>query len=77
MSTAAMTPNRLTVAFQYFRLGPRGEEELVAEGEQEIACMRRTDDRMDPAPLPQALRDAVEFYMKPAAVSATDLAVTL
>jgi acyl-CoA thioesterase FadM len=77
MSAAAMTPSRLTMSFQYFRLGPGGEEELVAEGEQEVACMHRTDDRMEPAPLPQALRDAVELYMRPPAASSTSLAVTL
>ena len=77
MSAAAMTPSRLTMSFQYFRLGPGGEEELVAEGEQEVACLQRTNDRMEPAPLPQALRDAVELYMRPPAASSTNLAVTL
>jgi enediyne core biosynthesis thioesterase len=73
MSAAAMTPSRLTITFQYFRLGPGGEEELVAEGEQEVACMHRANDRMEPAALPQALRDAVELYMRPATMSATAL----
>jgi enediyne biosynthesis thioesterase len=63
MSASAMTPSRLTMAFQYVRLGPGGEEELVAEGEQEVACMRRVNDRMEPAPLPQELKEAVELYM--------------
>jgi enediyne core biosynthesis thioesterase len=75
MSAAAMTPSRLTMAFQYFRLGPGDEEELVAEGEQEVACMLRAGDRMEPAPIPQALRDAVELYMSPVAPS-MGLAVT-
>ncbi len=70
MSAAAMTPSRLTMAFQYVRLGPGGEEELVAEGEQEVACMRRAGDRMEPAPLPQALREAVELYMNDPAETA-------
>jgi enediyne core biosynthesis thioesterase len=77
MSAAAMTLSRLTMTFQYFRLGPGGEEELVAEGEQEVACMHRADDRMEPASLPQALRDAVDLYMRPSAMSATNLVVTL
>jgi enediyne core biosynthesis thioesterase len=75
MTAAAMTPSRLTMAFQYFRLGPGGEEELVAEGEQEVACMHRANDRMEPAPIPQALRDAVELYMRPPAVTSMGLAV--
>ncbi len=72
MSAAAMTPSRLTMAFQYVRLGPGGEEELVAEGEQEVACMRRAGDRMEPAPLPQALREAVELYMNAPAETAAE-----
>jgi enediyne core biosynthesis thioesterase len=63
MSATAMTPSRLTMAFQYVRLGTHGEEELVAEGEQEVACMCRVGDQMEPTTLPQALRDAVELYM--------------
>src|SRR5215470_5210544 len=59
MSAAAMTPSRLTMAFQYVRLRPGGEEELVAEGEQEVACMRGEGDSREPALLPQALREAV------------------
>jgi enediyne core biosynthesis thioesterase len=69
MSAAAMTPSRLTMTFQYFRLGGNGFEELVAEGEQEVACLERRGERMEPAPLPQALRDAVELYMEPTAVA--------
>jgi acyl-CoA thioesterase FadM len=64
-----MTPSRLTMVFQYFRLGQNGEEELVAEGEQEIACLERLGQAMEPALLPQALRDAVELYMEPAGIA--------
>jgi enediyne biosynthesis thioesterase len=64
MSASAVTPSRLTMVFQYVRLRPGGEEELVAEGEQEVACMRRVNGRMEPAALPQELREAVEFYMR-------------
>jgi len=70
MSAVAMTPSRLTMAFQYLRPGVEGDEELVAEGEQEVACMRRRGDRTEPAPLPQALRDAVEVYMSGSAALA-------
>lgn len=62
MSVAAITPNRLTMLFQYFRISPRGEEELVAEGEQEVACVMRMGAHAEPRPLPEALRDAVERY---------------
>jgi len=61
MRAAAITPSRLTLAFAYFRVAD-GAEELVADGEQEIACLRRAGSRLEPIPLPQALRDAVERY---------------
>jgi enediyne biosynthesis thioesterase len=64
MSASAMTPSRLTMVFEYVRLGPCGDEELVAEGEQEVACMRRVKDGMEPAAWPQELREAVEPYMR-------------
>jgi enediyne biosynthesis thioesterase len=64
MSAGSMTPSRLTLVFQYVRLGARGEEELVAEGEQEIACMRREGAALEPAPLPPALCEAVRLYMR-------------
>ena len=63
MSSMAITPNRLTMLFQYFRVSPEGDEELVAEGEQEVACVMRTSDRAEPRPLPEALRQAVESYI--------------
>jgi enediyne biosynthesis thioesterase len=72
MSAVAMTPSRLTMAFLYVRSAPGGDEELVAEGEQEVACMRRHGDRTEPAPLPQALRDAVEIYMSGPAAALAD-----
>src|SRR5262249_18775186 len=65
MSAGAMSPSRLTMVFQYFLLGTKGEEVMVAEGEQEIACMHRVGARMEPVPLPQSLCDAVRIYMNP------------
>ena len=65
MSAGPMSPSRLTMVFHYFLLGTEGEEEMVAEGEQEIACMRRVGVRMEPAPLPPTLCDAVRLYMNP------------
>jgi len=65
MSASAMTPSRLTMLFQYLRLSPRKgeEEELVAEGEQQVACVMRNGPRLEPVPLPQTLRYAVERYI--------------
>ena len=34
---------------------------MVARGEQQIACMRRHDGKLLPAPVPEALRDALRL----------------
>lgn len=64
MSGSALTASRLTMSFQYFRLAPEGHDELVAESEQEVACMLRTTRSLEPAPLPSILREVVESFMK-------------
>jgi enediyne core biosynthesis thioesterase len=63
MRSMAITPSRLTMLFQYFRISSQGEEQLVAEGEQQVACVRRVGDHVEPMPLPEALREAVEHYI--------------
>lgn len=61
MRLAEQRQNRLLMTFEYYRLRD-GAEELVARGEQEIACMRRQGDHTVPIPVPQALKDALEPY---------------
>jgi enediyne core biosynthesis thioesterase len=53
--------NRITLGFEYWRL-KNGSEELVARGEQQVACMRRDGERMVPAPVPASLREALAPY---------------
>jgi enediyne core biosynthesis thioesterase len=62
MYAIALTQNRVTMSFEYLRVSERGEE-LLAKGEQQIACMRRQGEGMAPVPLPVALRQALERYM--------------
>lgn len=62
MRLADLRQNRLRLTFDYFRLAD-GDEELVARGEQEIACMRRESEGTVPTPVPPALRAALEPYM--------------
>jgi enediyne biosynthesis thioesterase len=64
MHASAMTPSRLTMHFEYVRVLPGGGEELVAEGEQEITCVQRDGARLEPARLPDSLRDAVERFTR-------------
>ena len=57
MFLASITQNRIAMRFEYWREGE--QRELVARGEQEIACMRRQNDRLVPAPVPKSLREAL------------------
>jgi enediyne biosynthesis thioesterase len=57
MFLAATVQNRIAMRFEYWRENqPR---ELVARGEQEIACMRRQGDRLVPVAIPKLLREAL------------------
>jgi enediyne biosynthesis thioesterase len=61
MRLGDMTQSRLTLLFEYWRSTPAGEE-LVARGQQQIACMRREATGMAPAPVPKALHDALRPF---------------
>jgi enediyne biosynthesis thioesterase len=65
MSAGNITPSRLTMLFRYYRVSPDGEETLVAEGEQEVVCIKRQAAGIEPIPLPELLLDAVGQYMEP------------
>lgn len=57
MRLAELVQNRMRLAFEYWR-----GEELVARGEQQIACMKRDGEKLSPAPVPQTLREALAAY---------------
>lgn len=61
MTLALLTQNRLTMAFEYYRTCG-GRNELVARGEQQVACMLREGSRMVPAPIPAELRNALRPF---------------
>jgi enediyne biosynthesis thioesterase len=61
MRLGALEQNRVTMRFEYWRCGG-GREELVARGEQEVACMRRENGHAVAAAVPAALRDALRPY---------------
>ena len=57
-------PSRITMTFEYWRLGKN--DELVARGEQQVVCMRPSDElprRLVVAPIPIALREALGPYL--------------
>jgi enediyne biosynthesis thioesterase len=57
MFLRGMTQNRIAMRFEYWR--ETQPCELVARGEQEIACMRRQGDQLLPVAVPRSLRDAL------------------
>jgi enediyne core biosynthesis thioesterase len=61
MRLGEVVQNRITLRFEYFRLSDRGEE-LIARGEQQVACMRRQGHETVPTPIPPPLREALRPY---------------
>jgi enediyne biosynthesis thioesterase len=61
MRLGALIQNRLTLFFEYWRHSG-GDEELVARGEQQVACMRHEGERLVPSPIPEVLREALRPY---------------
>jgi enediyne biosynthesis thioesterase len=61
MRLGELTQSRMTLLFEYWRAGKSGEE-LMARGEQQVACLRREGDKLMPTPVPQALREALRSY---------------
>lgn len=61
MRLGALMQNRITLLFEYWRC-TSGHEELVARGEQQVACMRQEGERLVPTPVPEALREALQPY---------------
>ena len=57
MKLGEIKQNRIAMLFEYWR-----GEELVARGEQEIACMQREGDAVVPTIIPQSLSSALRNY---------------
>ena len=61
MRLGGVVQNRITLNFEYWRKNGEGEE-LVARGEQVVACMRREGKRAVPTAIPGPLREALKPY---------------
>ena len=57
MRLGDLAQNRITMNFEYWR-----GEELVARGEQQVACMQREGEQVVPVPVPLQLREALREY---------------
>jgi enediyne biosynthesis thioesterase len=58
MRLGELTQGRVTMLFEYWRAKDGGEE-LVARGEQQIACLRREGEKLTPVPVPKSMREAL------------------
>ena len=61
MRLASAQQHRLSMEFEYWRQTATGEE-LVARGQQVIACMRRDGGQTVPTAVPQELHDALQAF---------------
>jgi enediyne biosynthesis thioesterase len=61
MTLEELTQSRISFLFEYWRQNASGEE-LIARGEQQVACMRRIGDQVEPIPVPHDLREALKLY---------------
>jgi len=59
MRLGELVQNRITMNFEYWR-----GEELVARGEQQVACMQREGKQVVPVPVPVQLREALREYAR-------------
>ena len=59
MRLGELRQNRITMNFEYWR-----NEELVARGEQQVACMQREGEQVVPIPVPTQLREALREYAR-------------
>ena len=57
MRLGELTQSKITLLFEYWR-----GEELIARGEQQVACFRREGDKLVPTPVPKSLREALRTY---------------
>lgn len=64
MHLTTFTQSRMTIGFEYWRAAD-GREQLVARGDQEIACMRHDGGSMQPAPWPASLLTAARRFERP------------
>lgn len=61
MRLGDLAQNRITMKFEYWRHTAAGEE-MVARGEQQVACMQREGEQAVPIPVPSQLREALKEY---------------
>jgi enediyne biosynthesis thioesterase len=62
MRLARLAGHKMDLQFDYYRL-KNGREELVAQGEQQVACMKKEGSQNVAAPFPDSLIEALQPYI--------------
>ena len=62
MRAGSVSQNKVIMLFDYLKVHS-GSEELIAKGEQQIACMIKTESGVIPTPIPQVLLTALADYI--------------
>jgi enediyne biosynthesis thioesterase len=62
MRAGSITSSRIVMLFDYLRQETQGEE-LIARGEQQVACLLKGHWAMVPAPIPKSLQEALTPYL--------------
>jgi enediyne core biosynthesis thioesterase len=60
MFLSAIAQNRIAMRFEYWR--EEATDELVARGEQEVACMRRHGEHLLPTSIPALLQEVLAEF---------------
>lgn len=61
MRPGSISQTQITMLFEYWKAA-NGREEMVARGEQRIACFRRAPEGLLPVSVPAKLRTAISKY---------------
>jgi enediyne biosynthesis thioesterase len=62
MTLGELKQNQIKLRFEYWKRTLDGEL-LVARGEQQVACMEKVGAGLQPAPIPKALKEALQPYV--------------
>lgn len=64
MRLGGVRQNRIRMLFEYWRRTDGGVEEMVARGEQQVACMQREGEVMLPVSVPPSLLKALRPFIE-------------
>jgi len=55
--------NRISMSFEYYKIGETENDILVAKGKHEIGCFRRQESGLIPVEVPQKFKSKLELYV--------------